>query len=561
MQVIQADARASTGFSRSASEHNLNRRRARLPLAPIALALACALPGAHAQDKWGPHVDLEAKPGSKRSLGEADLFLPLSQDARTLWFANIRTRFDNRDGYEGNLGLGVRRMLENGWNLGAYAYADRRRSDLGNTYDQATVGLEALGRDFELRANVYTPVGTRARDIGATSTASLSGASVQVSTAFREERALKGYDAEAGWRVPIWDAEAHRQLRIYLGGYRFADAGISVNGPRARVEFAVQDLPWFEGRSSLFVGAETQHDSARGTNNFAYVRLRIPLGKSGGASPRLSAQERRMTAPVVRDIDIVTQSHTRATLNETASATANGQPLTVLDAGSTSGAALPGAVAAAGANSTVVLTGTFNTTVQTALQPGQTLMGAGSLAVRTPSGYTAAVRLPGATINSTIAGGTEASIVMANNSTLRGMVINHSWAHINVNGVWGNNVSGASVLDSVITTGNPAAGVTSSQAIIFLNSSNITVSGNTITATASGGGIVTALQFASTSGLISNNSLSATGGSPRYLWLNDVGTDVNIQSGSTGNTRGGGSCIAAGTTIGSVGFTNGTTCP
>ncbi|HEX5393683.1 MAG TPA: inverse autotransporter beta domain-containing protein, partial [Rhodocyclaceae bacterium] len=111
------------------------------------------------EPKWGTHIDVEAKPGSKRTLGEADLFLPLAQDARTLVFGNLRTRFDNKNGYEGNLGVGVRRMVEDGWNLGAYGYWDHRRSSNGNFFDQATLGAEALGRDWEFRANGYVPVG------------------------------------------------------------------------------------------------------------------------------------------------------------------------------------------------------------------------------------------------------------------------------------------------------------------------------------------------------------------------------------------------------------------
>ena len=192
--------------------------------------------GAAAQDapKWGPHIDLEAKPGSKRTLGEADLFLPLSQDARSLLFANLRTRFDNHSSREGNFGLGWRQMQDSGWNLGLYGYFDRRRSpNTGYYYNQATLGAEALGQDWEFRANSYVPVGTKVHTLGTTggvSTASLSGATIQVTTSAistEEERALKGFDAEAGWRTPLFDSEARRQLRLYLGGYRFNDGRVS----------------------------------------------------------------------------------------------------------------------------------------------------------------------------------------------------------------------------------------------------------------------------------------------------------------------------------------------
>src|SRR3546814_20512086 len=106
-----------------------DRRLARI----IGMSLAASLLAAgetHAAEspapKWAPHIDLEGKGGTKRSLGEADLFIPLAQDGDTLLFSSLRTRMDDNDGAEGNFGLGVRHMLETGWNLGTYAYLDRR---------------------------------------------------------------------------------------------------------------------------------------------------------------------------------------------------------------------------------------------------------------------------------------------------------------------------------------------------------------------------------------------------------------------------------------------------
>lgn len=79
--------------------------------------------------KWGAYIDFEAKPGSKRNIGEADLFIPLMQNETTLFFGNLRGRFDENSNVEGNFGLGLRHMLENGWNLGTYGYWDRRHTD------------------------------------------------------------------------------------------------------------------------------------------------------------------------------------------------------------------------------------------------------------------------------------------------------------------------------------------------------------------------------------------------------------------------------------------------
>ncbi len=214
-----------------------------LGLAVVAAIGMSVVGHAAAQSKWPAHVDIEAKPGTKRTLGEADLFLPVTQDARTLWFANVRARLDDRGSQEGNVGFGGRRMLDGGWNVGAHAFFDRRRSETGNLYNQLAFGGEALGRDWDVRANVYRPIGTRVRTIDSTDTAAVTANTLQVSTVVREERALRGFDAEVGWRVPLTTVEDPRQLRLFAGGYQFKDDVAKVSGPRVRAEMTVAQWP------------------------------------------------------------------------------------------------------------------------------------------------------------------------------------------------------------------------------------------------------------------------------------------------------------------------------
>src|SRR3546814_5596962 len=104
--------------------------------------------------------------------------------------------------------------------------------------------------------------------------------------------------------------------------------------------------------------------------------------------------ERRMADPVVRDVDVVSQSGAFGK-PETATATASGGAITVVSSASTAGANLQAALTTAGTNSTVILSGSFNTGgAITTLQSGQTLMGAGSIPVRAPSGRTATLTTP-----------------------------------------------------------------------------------------------------------------------------------------------------------------------
>ena len=211
-----------------------------------ALAGVLSLPGTawaeSSAPKWAAHIDLEGKAGTRRNLGEADFFAPLLQNADTLLFADIRTRLDDDDSREGNFGLGIRHMLPTGWNLGAYGYFDRRRTHYDNYYNQATLGAEALGEDFDVRANIYRPFGPDRHDVDSLNTAELSGTSV----IFRggEERALAGFDGEVGWRVPLFESNAGQQLRVYGGGYRFYADGVDpVQGPRGRLDRTYDEVP------------------------------------------------------------------------------------------------------------------------------------------------------------------------------------------------------------------------------------------------------------------------------------------------------------------------------
>ena len=61
--------------------------------------------------KWGPFIDLEGKVGTKRNLGEADLFVPLWENERSMLFGDARFKADDQDSHEGNFGLGFRRTV------------------------------------------------------------------------------------------------------------------------------------------------------------------------------------------------------------------------------------------------------------------------------------------------------------------------------------------------------------------------------------------------------------------------------------------------------------------
>jgi hypothetical protein len=97
-----------------------------------------------------------------------------------------------------------------------------------------------------------------------------------------------------------------------------------------------------------------------------------------------------------------------------------------------------------------------------------------------------------------------------------------------------------------------------------LNTSSATITGNTIGAVANNNaGVATAINvFSATSTVtIAGNTLSGSGSTnPAFNRFLGLANGATINAGSTGNTAVAGNCLNLGA-VGSVSFTNGTTCP
>lgn len=536
----------------------------------VGFVCSCAVafaPSAHAQDadggnKWGPHIDLEGKAGTDRNLGETDLFIPLWQDDDTLAFANIRARMDDANSHEGNFGVGIRQMLDSGWNIGGYGYFDRRYSAYDNKFNQVTFGAEALSLDWDFRANAYMPVGRTSYMEDSLSTVDFSGTTIMYRQG--EERALRGFDAEIGWRAPLFEATAPQQLRLYAGGYRFTEDDVdTLQGPRGRLDLTFDEIPFLWEGSRFSLGAEIQHDDPRGTQSFASFRLRIPLQDFGdNPKPRLNAIERRMTDPIIRDIDIVSQAGQFTTAEEITS-TANGNTITLVSSATTSSADLATTISSAGANSTVILNGSFaNVNSRLDVQNGQTIMGAGDLSVATPSGRTVTITTPGASLSgegsSPVGLGSPSHIFnMASNSRLVGVTVSTSdtqaTAAVRINGV--NNVE---IINSTLTsnaTGNTSFGIQ-----VIGNAQNTVIRGNTITSTSNDTFAYAMSVIGSDNLVFENNTLNVSGATNNHLIFFNLNNTNLSGSGNSGNVS---TCnVGGGTSTGSISFTTATpTCP
>lgn len=268
-----------------------------------------------------------------------------------------------------------------------------------------------------------------------------------------------------------------------------------------------------------------------------------------------------MTDPVIRDIDVVSRSGAFGA-PETATHTASGQTITVLNRDTSGNGSLSDELLTAGANSTVILSGTINTTATSSLQQGQTLMGAGTLAVRSPSGRVALLTTQSATVARTGNG----SAITANNSnvTVTGLNITHSSSGAG-DTLIGFNVGGANNVIANNTVSMTASGAGSTATGVSLNNNQgLVVSGNVVTVAATSDARALNLDSSATdvSGRVSGNSFSASGATTNNIVRYSGANGRFIDSASTGNIVGPnntGTCNGTATT-GSVQFTSGLSC-
>ncbi len=220
--------------------------------------------------------------------------------APTALYGDARLSADDADNNEGNLGIGYRQMTGGDLILGGHGWIDRRKTERGSQFNQATIGIEAMGQDVDVRANAYFPLSdantVTIPNRGRTSPY-LSGTSVLYDTdGTIVEKPQGGFDIELGYRLPVFEDHID-SVRAYAGVYRFAASGTdTVEGGRVRI--AADVTPWLQ------IGSRYQYDHERGSQGFIEATFRLP----GKASFRKEGLHARLDESPERDIDIVTSS-------------------------------------------------------------------------------------------------------------------------------------------------------------------------------------------------------------------------------------------------------------
>jgi hypothetical protein len=400
------------------------------------------------EKKWLPQFEITARPGNHSIHGmELDPFIPIGQDADSLFFVNVRNALFWSHGdfsNEINAGAGYRQLMgDRSWILGGYVFYDFMDSENDNHFSQGTLGIEALAWDWEARANGYIAGDDTEWAPGARhcSPAILPGPIPLLGGCL--EQAMSGFDAEVGWRLPFFGEEgALSDTRLYAGGFWFDGSAVGdLGGPMTRFETRIWDIPLLPAESRLTLGTEYRWDHRRNSQVTGLLAVRVPLGGATRSQP-LTNVERRMTDRVVRDVSVVVQTSNKGNAERVQTLAQRGTPDVVGekfffdgeifpdgidgDGSFEDPGDLPDMIAAGGPNALLIgldKTGDVNLAPYLppllALQDGQTVMGGGTDLPLwgVDSGQMAVFHAPGsrATLNN------GPGLTLAHNNTISGL--------------------------------------------------------------------------------------------------------------------------------------------
>lgn len=349
-----------------------------------ALAPACAL----AQD-IAPRVELQLN-GSDRLGAAGGLFVPFVLGDGTMVFADGWLDYQDGGRVGGSIGGGLRQQVGD-WVLGANGTFDFLHSEQGMNYQQVSLGLEALSEHWEFRVNGYLPLGTKANEVDAFSAARIAGNNFVINQGY--EVALYAVDAEAGVRLPVFDADSPNALKLYAGAFaNGSDRTETVFGGSLRTELTLQLDPQFIPGATIALGGGLRFDSTNELSGVAYVRFSAPIG--GAPNPASTAPD-PLYQRVVRDRLIHTSGGAYGPDEAAVSSTGSGRLLQI-SAASGSIADLNAQIAAAGDGAIILASGDIVADSAITLVANQMLVGGGGVVNLTaPDGQQVAWRNPG----------------------------------------------------------------------------------------------------------------------------------------------------------------------
>ncbi len=429
---------------------------------------------------------------------------------QSLFFSDMRVFPTNYGTVGGNAGLGYRYYSEgidrvfgaSGWYDG-----DNTRSVL---LQQLGLSLESYGQAFDVRSNLYLPVGPLTRQTNLSlvnGSTQFQGDNLYYSQYQSWVTALKGVDAEIGRVLPFEFAEEHG-LRLFAGGYHFSDdQGDSITGASGR--FQVNLL------AGLDMQGQVTYDNFFKTR--AFLGIRYTFGALHRSQMSQTTSYGRIGEYVNRNYTVVAEGHNSTTRLEAINPT-TGAAYTFAHVESSAAPGGDGSVnhpfttlaAAQAANRNIIFVHAGSTFINPlVLQSGQQILGdGGGLQNYIQVPQLGALLLPqgaGAIPVLNVAAGD--AVTLASNTVFSGFRINATGG----NGIVANNVQ--NILVSNVTINNASQNGFLGTALQNAVLNNITVN-NPI-----GDGI----QLANTAGPVTITNATI---------VNPGGSGINIQGGT-----------------------------
>ena len=202
----------------------------------LAAAIATTItPLALQANNWERNIEFFVIPTTSTSkpIAGGQILQPLFQNHNSLTYADLRAIIRSGSTEEFNFGLG-HRMIRNDWILGGLFSFDTKNTERDEQHHQATFGLEALSRQWDVNFNYYLPIsGT---ETVATGTRGGTFVGTRLFANGVVEEALEGLDFEVGALLPF---VPYGETRLFLGAYYFdGDVAPSTGfGKKVRLEF------------------------------------------------------------------------------------------------------------------------------------------------------------------------------------------------------------------------------------------------------------------------------------------------------------------------------------
>ncbi len=255
-----------------------------------ALTSGSICPGLFALPPWGPQATVGGLLGFSHNSARQDdtdkyiygnFLLPVLQDNNSMWYLDGRqTVSSDCCNYITNVGAGYRRIINNSYILGGYAFLDYERSGFGNNFYQGQLGGEYISPTWQARINGYVPVGDRnqstdlAPPVNTDNQQIIIPGSVGIVEYPYLEHAEAGADLQIGSILPFAPSFFPFVEYFHFGFNQNLDT--SINGGTAGLQYTYNR--WF----TIFAG--DQYDNLR--KNTALVGADITIGgASQSANP------------------------------------------------------------------------------------------------------------------------------------------------------------------------------------------------------------------------------------------------------------------------------------